>query len=169
MIPQYSTDPTARVQYIDEQIAGLLAWQETVIAKHAELSHRLAALNEQQGLDTPQTRTERSDLEVSLAQLRNGITDRDGVIPELATFISRPGLDQIERSLAKLRAERDEWSARIGVDPDASAGSFRLTTGKHFHSGRMMKAGEVVELTHRQAVAWADKFERVAEPELARG
>jgi hypothetical protein len=81
----------------------------------------------------------------------------------MSFLVGKPGLRETERLLARIREDRDATAARL-ADRESAAGAYRLKPGKrHIVDGRVIRPGEVVELTAAQAWAFADKFERVAE------
>ena len=82
--------------------------------------------------------------------------------PSLRLFASGPGIEAIEQFIKwcddALKAVAGRQSATWPAPH-----RFKGARGPHVVNGRVLKVGEVVELTEAQAEAWADRFERVEE------
>jgi hypothetical protein len=100
----------------------------------------------------------------SLDCLRHDIRAlRDGVSngahsPTVALRHGRPGL----RELDALIAYFDQLTRELTREPQVWPRSFRYVgpAGKAEHEGRLLKPGDVVQLTRAQVESWADRFEQ---------
>ena len=110
------------------------------------------------------------DLRLFARQIRDGIEGGEGTDPRLAALIGNPemqalpmrqiGIVTLELLRDRLRAE---LAAPVDTGPWPRQFRYRAKVGKHRHDGRLLKAGDVVELTEAQADGWRDKFEPVAD------
>lgn len=82
--------------------------------------------------------------------------------PRLAARRGLPGLAELDRTIVRLQEKHDREAARLAVEwPRAF--TFAGRYGDHLHSdGRLLRPGDVVELTEVQAESWGDRFEPVA-------
>jgi hypothetical protein len=111
------------------------------------------------------------DLRLLAMQIRDGIEAfREGTDARLAALLQHPDIQALpmrQIGIVTLESLRDWLQAKLAQPIDTSPWPrpFRYIAkvGKHRHDGRLLKVGDVVDLTETQAEAWRDKFVPVAE------
>jgi hypothetical protein len=151
----------------DQQISKLESELTNAEGVRASLQAELDSLRAETSIEGAATRNNRiADLVPLVQALDNGELKKVGIPIDrtamLAPLVGRPSPKRLREQIAQLRAARDAAVAKAKVDPDGVAGPFRFTgPGKHYVDGRRLQQGDVIDLTHSQAVAFADKFTRV--------
>lgn len=165
---RYSHEPKLRVPAIERALERALEHDARLKAIDTTMRTTLAGLEQRvldDGRDTVLDRDTRVDYREAIAQLERGALPTEGVLPEISPVVGLPGLRATRENIAALRAELQEYRAQIDVDPDAVA-PYRLRpdVGTHQQDGRIVQAGQIVQLTARQYRAWSEKFEPVETP-----
>jgi hypothetical protein len=110
------------------------------------------------------------DLRLFARQVREGIERFEGTDARLAALLQHPDIRALpirQIGIVTLESLRDWLQAKLAAPVDTSPWPrpFRYIAkvGKHRHDGRLLKVGDVVDLTESQAESWRDKFVPVAE------
>jgi hypothetical protein len=158
-----SNDARTRVSEIARQLIALGDSRTARIILRDEFREKRAAIGER-----PRTPLEQRDaglLDDALNQIERGIAREAGIaFDALRPFVGLPGLAAIERTIARLTAERDELETYLDRWPDAQQTHAFRFIGRPYKTqiaGRYLEFGDIVDLTERQAAAWSDRFEAV--------
>jgi hypothetical protein len=168
-----SDDPATHVEAIDYSLPVAEAWKAKLQTLFDDLKGELlVAVETHRTTPSPDNEDRANDLAHDLQLIDSGFGNMTGYHDErLLALVGQPGLTRTKEVIAELKAERTEWAARVG-EFDGGTAPYRLKKGKtHGMAGatpvlvQMLHGGAIVELTPSQAKAWADKFEKVTEPE----
>ena len=163
----------ASLEHLDGQISEREKWHNEAAAALNQLKAERDVLKADTSLEGRGARQSRiEDLEALIKATSYGTLGKVGIpidlVPMLQPLVGRPSPATLTEQIEQLRARRDA-AVSEPPDPSAIAGRFRFVgRGKHYVPGpdgalRRVAQNELVELTHDQAAAFADKFERVEE------